>query len=277
MSLVQSPAATMKSYRGKLPLSIITVLVCSFAIVALLYTERLSSFSSSSIFKLSSCPKRNHIKKSSKLAAKFCYLYIYWYILGTLFSECLLIFFPWLIERCLWKEFGSMGTMYRGYPRFLILMICCHCVTEDKSAEQNIYNTEIDDRFDFDPEECNVVNGKWVFNSSIKPLYSDRTCPYLDRQVSCVKNGRPDSDYRHWEWQPEDCTLPRLKDLANFMFSILLGKLYLSHLLHSIGDSLCTDSIQSLPLRNFETRGYYLLEIRYKEVNGNHLSVWWIQ
>lgn len=80
MSLAQSPAATMKSYRGKLPLSIITVLVCSFAIIALLYTERLSSLSSGSIFKLSSCPKRNHIKKSSKSAAKFCYLYIYWYI-----------------------------------------------------------------------------------------------------------------------------------------------------------------------------------------------------
>lgn len=111
--------------------------------------------------------------------------------------------------------------MHGEYPRFPILMICCHCVTEDKTAEQNIYNTEIDDRFDFDPEECNVVNGKWVFNSSIKPLYSDRTCPYLDMQVSCVKNGRPDSDYRHWEWQPEDCTLPRLKDLADFILSVI--------------------------------------------------------
>lgn len=111
--------------------------------------------------------------------------------------------------------------MHGEYPRFPILMICCHCVTEDKTAEQNIYNTEIDDRFDFDPEDCNVVNGKWVFNSSIKPLYSDRTCPYLDMQVSCVKNGRPDSDYRHWEWQPEDCTLPRLKDLADFMLSVI--------------------------------------------------------
>lgn len=67
-----------------------------------------------------------------------------------------------------------------------------------------------DDRFEFDPEECSLVQGKWVFNTSIKPPYSDRTCPYLDRQVSCVKNGRLDSDYRHWEWQPDDCILPRL-------------------------------------------------------------------
>lgn len=82
--------------------------------------------------------------------------------------------------------------------------------TDDKTAENNVDDSIVDDRFEFDPEECNVANGKWVFNRSIKPSYSDRSCPYLDRQVSCVKNGRPDSDYRHWEWQPEDCTLPRL-------------------------------------------------------------------
>lgn len=79
------------------------------------------------------------------------------------------------------------------------------CLTDDRSAD----NYEADDRFEFDPEECSLVHGKWVFNRSIKPLYSDRTCSYLDRQVSCVKNGRPDSDYRHWEWQPDDCMLPR--------------------------------------------------------------------
>lgn len=76
----------------------------------------------------------------------------------------------------------------------------------------------MDDRFEFDPEECSVVNGKWVFNRSIKPLYTDRSCPYLDRQVSCVKNGREDSDYRHWEWQPDDCRLPRF-ELVRVVFS----------------------------------------------------------
>lgn len=92
----------------------------------------------------------------------------------------------------------------------IILMLSCYIPTEDKTAENNVYESLVDDRFEFDPEECNVANGKWVFNRSIKPFYSDRSCPYLDRQVSCVKNGRLDSDYRHWEWQPEDCTLPRL-------------------------------------------------------------------
>ncbi|KAK4834557.1 hypothetical protein QYF36_024805 [Acer negundo] len=168
-----APAHSMKQYRGKLPLSIITVAVCCLALIALLYTERLSLLSSNSIFRPKSCSRRPSVLKS-----------------------------------------------------------------KDKSAEDNVYNTEIDDRFDFDPEECNVVNGKWVFNSSIKPLYSDRSCPYLDRQVSCVKNGRPDSAYRHWEWQPEDCTLPR------FNPELALKKLRNKRLLF-VGDSLQRGQWQS--------------------------------
>ena len=85
-----------------------------------------------------------------------------------------------------------------------------YCSTDDRKSEEVFVNASwIDDRFDFDPEECNVANGKWVYNQSIEPLYSDTSCPYIDRQYSCVKNGREDSDYLRWEWQPEDCTLPR--------------------------------------------------------------------
>ncbi|MBA0630764.1 hypothetical protein Godav_002826 [Gossypium davidsonii] len=135
----------MKGYRGKLPLSIITVTLCGFAFLALLYTERLSFLSSSSFLKSKSCARRT----SAVVKAK------------------------------------------------------------DETAEKNLENPELDDRFEFDPEECDITRGKWVFNRSIKPLYTDRSCPYVDRQFSCVKNGRLDLDYRHWEWQPDDCYLPR--------------------------------------------------------------------
>ncbi|KAA8517395.1 hypothetical protein F0562_017688 [Nyssa sinensis] len=103
--------------------------------------------------------------------------------------------------------------------------------SDDKTTEDNLFNYAADDRFEFDPDECSVVHGKWAFNSSVKPLYSDRTCPYIDRQFACVKNGRLDSEYLHWEWQPDDCTLPR------FNPKIALQKLRGKRLMF-VGDSL---------------------------------------
>ncbi|KAL6336525.1 hypothetical protein AAG906_022466 [Vitis piasezkii] len=134
----------MKPSRGKLPLPIITVVICAFAIIALLYTQRIASPSPNSILRFKSCSRKKHTPNSS-----------------------------------------------------------------DRDGKNDLDDSEADDKFDFDPEECSIVNGKWVFNSSVKPLYTDRSCPYLDRQVSCAKNGRPDSAYRHWEWQLDDCELPR--------------------------------------------------------------------
>ncbi|KAL8136369.1 hypothetical protein V2J09_002370 [Rumex salicifolius] len=55
--------------------------------------------------------------------------------------------------------------------------------------------------------ECDLTAGKWVFDESY-PLY-ESTCPYLSTAVTCRKNGRPDSDYERWRWQPSRCSLPR--------------------------------------------------------------------
>ncbi|XP_052175885.1 protein trichome birefringence-like 3 isoform X2 [Diospyros lotus] len=102
---------------------------------------------------------------------------------------------------------------------------------DENSPEDDVVSSHVDDRFEFDPNECSVTHGKWVFNSSFKPLYSDRTCPYVDRQFSCVRNGRPDSDYRRWEWQPDDCILPR------FNAKVALEKIRGKRLMF-VGDSL---------------------------------------
>ncbi|KAI3473137.1 hypothetical protein Pfo_030429 [Paulownia fortunei] len=160
---------TPMSLRGKVPLSIITIIIFVLALVVLLYTERISSFSSSAIFRFKPCARRN---------------------------------------------------------------------ADDRNVDISALNYAADDRFEFDPDECSLAHGKWVFNRSIKPLYSDRTCPYLDRQVQCVKNGRPDSDYRHWEWQPDDCMLPR------FDPKIALRKLQGKRLMF-VGDSLQRGQWQS--------------------------------
>ncbi|XP_043724107.1 protein trichome birefringence-like 3 isoform X1 [Telopea speciosissima] len=106
------------------------------------------------------------------------------------------------------------------------------------SVEEDLLEDVDGDKEEFDPNNCRIFKGKWVFNTSIEPLYSDTTCPYLDRQVSCVKNGRPDSDYRYWEWQPDDCILPRFDPIG------ALEKLRGKRLMF-VGDSLQRGQWQS--------------------------------
>ncbi|XP_042515885.1 protein trichome birefringence-like 3 [Macadamia integrifolia] len=119
---------------------------------------------------------------------------------------------------------------------------------ESKRVEQNVSSSVEDDLLEdvdgdgkegFDPDSCRVYRGKWVFNASVEPLYSDTSCPYLDRQVSCVKNGRPDSDYRYWEWQPDNCILPRFDPIG------ALEKLRGKRLMF-VGDSLQRGQWESL-------------------------------
>ncbi|GMH11580.1 hypothetical protein Nepgr_013421 [Nepenthes gracilis] len=54
---------------------------------------------------------------------------------------------------------------------------------------------------------CDLTVGKWVYDESY-PLY-DPTCPYLSSGVTCQRNGRPDSDYQKWRWNPSSCSIPR--------------------------------------------------------------------
>ncbi|KAG6430705.1 hypothetical protein SASPL_108777 [Salvia splendens] len=115
---------------------------------------------------------------------------------------------------------------------------CARSKAVERLVDVNGFNYADDELFDFDPDQCSLNHGKWVFNRSIEPLYSDRTCRFLDRQVSCVKNGRPDSDYRYWEWQPDNCRLPR------FDPRMVLRKLKGKRLMF-VGDSLQRGQWQS--------------------------------
>lgn len=64
---------------------------------------------------------------------------------------------------------------------------------------------------------CNVFDGNWVWDESY-PLYQSQNCSLLDDGFRCSENGRPDSFYTKWRWQPKHCNLPRSVHSLVFFF-----------------------------------------------------------
>ncbi|KAL7257353.1 hypothetical protein ACSBR1_003621 [Camellia fascicularis] len=81
-------------------------------------------------------------------------------------------------------------------------------------------------------EKCDLFTGDWIPNPS-SPIYSNESCHLIESHQNCLKNGRPDTGYLYWWWNPRDCELPQF-DSEKFLELMrdktwaLIGRFYIS-------------------------------------------------
>ncbi|BBN03151.1 xyloglucan O-acetyltransferase [Marchantia polymorpha subsp. ruderalis] len=126
------------------------------------------------------------------------------------------------------------------------------------------------------PSECDIFYGHWVYDETY-PLYAPSSCPFVDEGFSCANNGRPDTDYLKWRWQPYDCDMPRFN--GTDMLERLRNKR-----MTFVGDSLGRNQWESMlcmlhqaapnKSRVFEVNGELIskhqsyLAVRYSDFNA---------
>eukprot|EP01018_Ginkgo_biloba_P006644 Gb_20341 [translate_table: standard] len=154
---------------------------------------------------------------------------------------------------------------------------------EKISKPSNVIGVKVQKNEQIVKNKCNIFSGRWVEEASY-PLYQPGSCPYVDEAFNCQDNGRPDSDFLKWRWQPHDCELPSSassiassnSNLPPNMISRFNATDFLERLrgkrLMLVGDSMNRNQYESMlcllrealsdKSKMFETRGYRITKGR---------------
>ncbi|KAG1369721.1 putative protein trichome birefringence-like 8 [Cocos nucifera] len=62
---------------------------------------------------------------------------------------------------------------------------------------------------DHDHQVCDYSYGQWVWEEGYGSRFYGEDCPFLDPGFQCRGNGRKDTAYLNWRWQPYGCDLHR--------------------------------------------------------------------
>ncbi|XP_075644418.1 protein trichome birefringence-like 25 [Castanea sativa] len=87
-------------------------------------------------------------------------------------------------------------------------------------------------------EKCDIFMGDWIADES-GPAYTNESCHVIEGHQNCMSNGRPDSGYLYWRWNPRNCELPRFN--SERFLDLMRNKSWAF-----IGDSISRNHVQSL-------------------------------